>query len=71
MGSLFEESVKCDQVLDFDFSHYSQKIQDAVLGLDLSSKTTAICHSLLFKGTEYKRGSFVVIEESEIGIIGM
>lgn len=64
-GSLFGESVKCEQALDFDVSHYSKQIQDAVAEVSLSSKTTAVCHRLSFKGTEYQKGQFVVIGENE------
>jgi len=67
-GSLFGESVKCDQALDFDVSHYTKKIQDAVANVSLNSKDTAICHSLIIKGTEYKKGQFVVIGEREMGV---
>jgi len=53
--------------LSFHYDDCSTEIQNSVCDLDKNSENTVVCQKLKFRGTEYKKGLFVITSDNRFG----
>jgi hypothetical protein len=68
-GCLFNEPVVCDKALDFNPADFSCEIQQAVADLEIDCENTIVCHTMTYRGTEYRKNLYVMVKEDERGLI--
>ncbi len=70
---MFQPSVLFDKGTAFYVNDYSDKIRQAVVGLNLEFIDTVASHAVTVKGTSYKKGLYILLgkteEEFEVGKI--
>lgn len=68
-GVLIPSDVQSDTGLRLDISIYSADIQDAISQDLFLSTDTVVSHSTTVKGTTYKKGLYVLLTETEDGLL--
>ena len=68
-GFLFPNPVTVHQGIEFDPDTYNCHIQQAVETCQLECRHTVAASSVVYKGTTYKKGLFVVLEKTEEGLV--
>ena len=64
-GSLFPPCVQFEKGVQFHFDTFSAEIQRATEGFHFSPKSSSVTYNVTLKGTQYKKGQYVVISRNE------
>ena len=68
-GFLFPSVIQVANSIDFSVADYNSNIQQAVRNLDFNVQDTVTASSVTYKGTTYKRGLLVVLDNNDEGLV--
>lgn len=68
-GNFFPPAVVAEKGTEFFLGDYKDNIRKSVAHLMFEPENTLIAHEATVKGTKYKKNMFVLIDESEDGLV--
>ena len=68
-GCLFPPCVQVDKGIEFHASSYNDSIKSVTEEFQFTPENTVAAYKIVFKGTEYKKGLFVVLDRNDDGLV--
>ena len=68
-GFLFPSVIQVANSIDFSVADYNSTIQQAIMDRDFNLQDTITASSVTYKGTTYKRGLLVVLDNNDEGLV--
>ena len=68
-GNLFPPLVQAEKGTDFHVDDYNDRIRASVASCPFQSQSAVACNYVTVKGTDYRRGMYILLENSDEGLL--